>query len=83
MYGLPKLIELVRRKSPLCTKRLFESPSTVIFSFVELIYIPSFSVSPILIQFIPSKESVRYSLIGRGELPRAIIETNGKDEENK
>ena len=37
IYGLPKLIEFVSRKSPGSTKRDFFIPSGLIFSLVELI----------------------------------------------
>ena len=53
MYGLPKLIELERIKSPLCTKRDFFKPSGLIFSLVDVMYLEPSWASPILIQFIP------------------------------
>lgn len=44
----------------------------MILSAVESIYFPFLSVSPILIQLTPLSDVVKYSLIGRGEPPRAI-----------
>ncbi len=72
MYGLPKLIELDRIKSPGCTCRVLLRPSGFIFSEVLLIYRPSEGASPILTQFKPLVSSVMYSSIGRGEPPRSI-----------
>jgi hypothetical protein len=55
--------------------RLLVTPALIIFSFVEFMYFPSFSVSPIFIQLTPSCDDVMNSLIGRGEPPRAISDT--------
>ena len=70
IYGLPKLIELVNKKSPGYTFLLFLSPSGLIFSFVCTIYFPSLATSPILIQFMPSSASVKNAFIGLGDPPR-------------
>ena len=59
IYGRPKLIEFVKRKSPLWTNLDFFIPSGRLFSFTESIYFPSLVVSPILIQLIPFLSSVR------------------------
>ena len=57
IYGLPKLIELDKRKSPGSTYLDFFIPSGFIFWAVSVIYIDSV-VSPILIQLIPPPSSV-------------------------
>src|ERR1700682_2296969 len=72
MYGRPKLIEFVRRKSPELTNRDFERPSGLIFSFVTLMNLPLAGASPILIQLSPVESLVRNFSIGRGDPPRAI-----------
>ncbi len=48
MYGRPKLIEFVSKKSPGKTIRVFTSPSLLIFWPAEVMYFPPFSVSPII-----------------------------------
>ena len=72
MYGLPKLMELERTRSPGYTCLVFESPSGLIFSEVEVMYRPMLGASPIFTQFSPAGSSVIYVSIGRGDPPRSI-----------
>lgn len=72
MYGLPKLIELERTRSPGYTCLVFESPSGLIFSDVEVMYRPMLGASPIFTQFSPAGSSVIYASMGRGDPPRSI-----------
>lgn len=72
MYGLPKLMELERTKSPGYTCLVFESPSGLIFSEVEVMYRPMLGASPIFTQFRPAGSSVIYASMGRGDPPRSI-----------
>ena len=53
IYGLPKLMELERMKSPFFTSLDFFAPSGVIFSSVDVIYLLLGFTSPIFIQFTP------------------------------
>ena len=76
IYGLPKLIELDKIKSPGFTLRDFFAPSRVIFSADDVIYFSPGFTSPILIQFTPSASVVIKFFIGLGEAPRTIVATS-------
>src|SRR5687768_9328242 len=76
MYGRPKLIEFVRRKSPGLTRRDLETPSFRIFSLVLRMYLELSVASLMEIQLTASAASEMYLSMGRGEPPLAIWNTS-------
>lgn len=72
MYGLPKLMEFDKTRSPGQTRLVLDKPSGRIRSSVEVMYLPISGASPIFTQFSPFGSSVMNASIGLGEPPRSI-----------